>query len=171
MLKNRLPFGFRTFGFYFWVLLFLPLLLSCNTGAKKAEAQLKQLHWLTGTWQQQSEAGLLTETWQVKNASQMTGKSYLVDQHDTIFSEVISLEIQEGEVYYVPVIADQNDGKPVRFKLISGKDQTFVFENKTHDFPQRIIYHQTGSNQLTARIEGEIKGKLRSEEFKMQRVN
>ena len=155
----------------YWFCLFIPILVSCRTGSDKAEAELKQLHWLAGTWQQQSEAGLLTETWQVQNATHMTGKSYLVDQQDTIFSETISLEIHEGEVYYVPLIADQNEGKPVRFKLVSAKDQTFVFENKTHDFPQRIIYHQTGSNNLTARIEGEIKGKLKAEEFKMQRVN
>jgi hypothetical protein len=170
MLKNRLAFAFRIVGFNFWVFLFIPLMVGCNTGEKKAEAKLKQLHWLAGKWQQQSEAGLLTESWQVKNANQMTGKSYLVDQNDTIFSESISLEVQEENVYYVPVVADQNEGKPVRFKLISGNDQTFIFENKTHDFPQRIIYRQTGSNQLTARIEGEIKGKLQSEEFKMHQV-
>jgi hypothetical protein len=45
-----------------------------------------------------------------------------------------------------------------------------VFENAQHDFPQRIIYWQTKPNELRARIEGTIDGKLASEEWAWTRT-
>jgi len=44
-----------------------------------------------------------------------------------------------------------------------------TFENKDHDFPQRIIYKNTGQDSLYARVEGNDKGKFRKEEFAMRR--
>jgi hypothetical protein len=44
-------------------------------------------------------------------------------------------------------------------------DKKFVFENITHDFPQRIIYHFVDDKNLTARIEGEVDGKMESSDF------
>jgi len=41
------------------------------------------------------------------------------------------------------------------------------FENKKHDFPQRIIYSNIKSDSLYARIEGMDKGKYRAVEFRM----
>ena len=39
-----------------------------------------------------------------------------------------------------------------------------VFENLSHDFPQRIIYSRKGK-QLCARIEGTLQGKEEGEEW------
>lgn len=159
-----------TSGFNLSLILLFTFFAACNPGSHKADEQLKNLHWLAGTWQLQSEAGTLTETWAIKNGNALAGKTYLVDQNDTIFTETISIEVQNGAVYYVPVIPDQNQGKGIRFKLISNKEQTCIFENKSHDFPQRISYRQNGENGLTAWIEGAIKGKVKSEEFNFRRV-
>lgn len=147
----------------------LMLASACSTGNKKADNELEKLNWLVGTWQQSSEAGTFTETWQ-QNGSNLSGKGYLVDAGDTIFSEVLKLENRDGKVFYVPIIADQNNGEEVLFKLISSAENRFVFENKEHDFPQRIIYQQLPGDSLYARVEGEVKGKLKFEDFKMKRI-
>jgi hypothetical protein len=44
-----------------------------------------------------------------------------------------------------------------------------VFENATHDFPQRVIYWKEGE-VLAARIEGTLRGKERSEEWRFKRA-
>jgi hypothetical protein len=100
----------------------------------------------------------------------LEGKGYLVDAGDTIFSEDLKLEHINGEVFYIPVIEGQNKEEEVRFKLISSADNRFVFENKEHDFPQHIIYQQLPGDSLLARVEGEVKGDLKSEVFKMKRI-
>jgi hypothetical protein len=145
------------------------LAVACNSGDKKAEMELEKLDWLIGSWQQITEAGTFTETWQ-QNGSGLSGKGYLIDAGDTIFSEDLKLENRNGEVFYIPIIADQNNGGKVLFKLISSGDKHFVFENKEHDFPQRIIYQQLAGDSLYARVEGEVKGKLKFEAFKMKRI-
>ena len=44
-------------------------------------------------------------------------------------------------------------------------DDEVVFENPTHDFPQRIIYRKGADRSVTARIEGVIDGKARGVDF------
>jgi hypothetical protein len=153
----------------FGVIVLLVLSFSCNSKDKRAEFELEKLHWLIGSWQQVSEAGTLTETWSKKGRG-LSGKSYLLDGGDTVFSESLNLEIRNGAVFYVPVISDQNKGRETLFKLVSNSNDRFVFENKAHDFPQRIIYRKLPGDSLLARIEGEVKGKLKFEEFKMKRL-
>lgn len=43
-----------------------------------------------------------------------------------------------------------------------------VFENREHDFPQRIIYWLDDDGSLRARIEGTIGGQSRSQEWKWE---
>ena len=40
-----------------------------------------------------------------------------------------------------------------------------MFENLSHDFPQRIIYRRTADASVTARIEGTVKGEARGRDF------
>jgi hypothetical protein len=42
-----------------------------------------------------------------------------------------------------------------------------VFENPEHDYPQRIIYQREG-NLLIARIEGEVSGEAKGQQWQWQ---
>jgi hypothetical protein len=42
---------------------------------------------------------------------------------------------------------------PVAFPLVSVTDDTVVFENPDHDFPQRITYQRNGDDSVTATVE------------------
>jgi hypothetical protein len=42
-----------------------------------------------------------------------------------------------------------------------------VFENLAHDFPQRVIYWKEG-DVLAARVEGALRGRERSEEWRFK---
>jgi len=45
-----------------------------------------------------------------------------------------------------------------------------VFENREHDFPQRVIYRRELDGSMHARIEGERDGRIRTIDFSKTRV-
>ena len=94
----------------------------------------------------------------------------MIMNNDTIFSESLSIEENRDGLFYVPSVVNQNDGKPVYFKLVKCVNGEFIFENLDHDFPQRIVYKNPQPDSLYARIEGRDSGEYRREEFKMKRT-
>jgi len=56
------------------------------------------------------------------------------------------------------------------FKLIRiGKDEV-AFENPANDFPHRVIYRLVNPNELAARIEGTLNGKVKGIDFPSTRA-
>jgi len=45
-----------------------------------------------------------------------------------------------------------------------------VFEDPTHDFPQRAGYRRVAADRMLAWIEGTVSGRLRRQEFPLQRI-
>ena len=54
---------------------------------------------------------------------------------------------------------------PVAFELVESGERRAVFENKQHDFPQRILYWLDTAGAMHARIEGPQAGNTVSEEW------
>ncbi|OFY83929.1 MAG: hypothetical protein A3F72_07805 [Bacteroidetes bacterium RIFCSPLOWO2_12_FULL_35_15] len=153
-------------------------MFSCNNGTiKENEAgkittdstKIKQMEWVIGSWENLSVKGDLYETWTKIDDSTFAGRSFMIVQNDTAFSEKISLEFRNKNLFYIPTVRNQNKELPVLFKLISIEKGELIFENKEHDFPQRIIYKNPSPDSLYARIEGKENGELKKEEFAMTR--
>jgi hypothetical protein len=134
------------------------------------DSKLKQLQWLVGSWANLSDDGNFYEKWTRLSDTVYQAFSHMTISGDTVFSESVSLEMHGNDVLYVVSVADQNDEQPVSFRLISNDNGEFVFENKEHDFPQRIIYKNPAPDSLHARIEGMINGKFSQPEFPMKRI-
>lgn len=127
-------------------------------------------NWLIGTWETRSPRGSLFEEWSRLNKDELSGRSYFIRDGDTVVVETIRL-VSEGEnLFYIPTVRDQNDGLPVRFSLRSISDTSFVFENPSHDYPQRISYTRISADSLIAEIAGTRGGEERSQRFPMGRV-
>ena len=62
-----------------------------------------------------------------------------------------------------------NDKPPVRFRLISSANNIFIFENKAHNFPQRINYQNRSGGELLAWIEGTVNGEFKKVDFSCRR--
>jgi hypothetical protein len=135
-----------------------------------SEKDFKVLHGLAGLWKMETNRGVLYEEWQLQNDHQLNGQSFKINNADTILLERITLSLQGHSIIYSPVVSNQNNGQSISFTLISGTRQRFVFENKTHDFPQRIIYQLGSGNVLQARIEGTKNGKQMASDFNYTRV-
>jgi hypothetical protein len=114
-----------------------------------------KLHILAGgTWVMKTKVSAICEEWKMKNNLQLTSRAYRVKGKDTVQQETVLLSVQGNDIYYTSTVPNQNDAKPVPFKLVEAKGMKFTFSNPEHDFPQRIIYEFVNKDSLHAWIEG-----------------
>jgi len=126
---------------------------------------------LPGKWEYVHPKGFkIWELWQSEASNSLMGTSWKISESDTALAETIQIKQDGKRLFYIPVVKEQNNGLPVTFTLLSNEHHTYIFENKTHDFPQRIIYQFIGSDKLKAIIEGDIGGKLKQIEFSFVRI-
>ena len=128
------------------------------------------LNQLTGDWRIQASRGVMYESWKNLSAGEMQGRSYKLNGKDTIVFENVRLAKRSEGIFYIPVVSNENDGKPVPFRLISTADKKYVFENKEHDYPQRIIYHLITKDSVHAWIEGTQNGKEGRSDYYFTRI-
>jgi hypothetical protein len=132
--------------------------------------RFNKLQVLEGTWIMETKKGKLYENWRRVSDSEFYGKSYKLSKADTILLERIRLHETAGEIFYVPIVEDQNNQQPVSFRLISVENSKYTFENKLHDFPQRIIYNIITSDSIVARIEGTKNGQTGGSDYYFKRL-
>jgi hypothetical protein len=127
-----------------------------DSPAPVAPAQIiGQLAWLAGHWQGGSGGQVTEELWLPPAGGLMLGLNREVSADGRAFFEYLRIE-QTGEgIFYH---ASPMGGPATAFKLVSQRTAEVVFENKAHDFPQRITYRLTGPDKLEVVIEGESGG-------------
>lgn len=134
-----------------------------------AEAALKRLSWLIGTWKSATSEGATGfEVWRAETPQLFVGTGYTMKGTDTTWSEKLRIEATESGLFYVADVA--HNAAPVRFKMTRQDSTTTVFENPKHDFPTRIIYKRLADGSLHARIEGVRKGKETGVDFVFSQV-
>lgn len=131
---------------------------------------LNDLSWLIGTWKNTDDKGIAYEVWNKENDTLYTGKSFYLKGKDTIPQETMLLRQKGTELLYIPTVVNQNNGEPVQFRLTNITKEEAVFENPTHDFPQKITYRNMGTDSLMASISGTLSGKTRVVLFPMSRM-
>lgn len=131
---------------------------------------LQQFLWICGLWQGDFGGKTVFEEWKQVSANSLQGRGYFLKDGDTVITEKLRIEAKGGSVQYISDVS-HNEG-PVAFTLISAEEGRYVFENKEHDFPQRIIYVQRGSAHIDARIEGtDRQGKFRAIDYSFKRLH
>lgn len=131
---------------------------SCGEKDNQAST-LDKIGWVLGYWEMVSPEGKVTESWVRTNDSVYSGIGKYTDTAgQTLTTEEISIVLRDGKLLYIPLVSNQNDGEPVIFSEVEFSDTMVVFENKNHDFPQRIVYVKQGEGKMLAYIEGEMNG-------------
>ena len=108
---------------------------------------------IEGTWIMPTKNGAIGETWKKVNEAYYQNKGFMVKGKDTIITEQVALRKTVEGVFYTSTVADQNNKQPVPFKLSSASNNIFIFENREHDFPKRIVYEFTDNTTLHAYID------------------
>ena len=140
------------------------LLLSANVCA----APFDQLGWMQGCWQVNGTEAGSVEQWTSAAGGSMLGLSRTVKGGKTTEFEFVQIrEIAPGKLAF---IAQPSGKPPTTFPLLRQDGKLVVFEQKAHDFPQRVMYRPDGEQAMVARIEGVIKGELEAIDFPMKRV-
>lgn len=147
-----------------FILAILVFLAACNVD-RKNKSELEKFDWLLGSWSDITEERELYEIWTKVNDTLYSGRSFMLAYQDTVFNEKILIQSIGDEVFYIPAVSDQNEGKAIPFKLVLWLNGEFFFENLEHDFPQRIVYSNPKSDSLYAYIEGEENGQYYKSEF------
>ncbi len=144
------------------------IILGSWTLQKKHE--IKKAEWLIGTWENKTQRESIFETWTSISGVELSGKSYILQNKDTIVFETIKLIQEQINLFYIPKVKNQNDNMPVRYSATKSTDTELVFENQQHDFPQIISYSKINADSLIAIISGTKNGKERKQTFPMRRV-
>ncbi len=137
--------------------------------AKSPVAELKDFSGMAGCWERRDEAKklLVSEQWMSPAGTSMIGMGRTVKDGKTTDWEFMRIEQRTDGIFFVAKPMENND--ETAFRLISSKPDEVIFENKEHDFPQRVIYKPQGS-KMTGRIEGNNNGKFLGIDFPMNRV-
>jgi hypothetical protein len=145
------------------------LLLSCQNKSAKNFEQLNKTAWLIGNWSSKMPEGTLTESWKKLNDSTYLASSYFIlnNAKDTLHNETITLTQKEEDLIYSATVKGQNNNEPVAFKYNPAIENEFVFENPSHDYPQRISYKKISNTKLVATISGTQQGKTSQESYPM----
>lgn len=140
---------------------FLLLLGFCSTQAQ----ELSKLHWLCGGWNYDTKNTHTYEHWEKKSDSLLIGYSFSMIGKDTVSRESIELIAKNQKVQYRATVKEQNHGETIPFVMNFCNNDSVVFTNELHDFPQKIVYKKIGDKKMIAVIEGSIKKVWKRREF------
>lgn len=125
-----------------------------------------QLAWLEGCWRTSGANGTTEEHWMAPAAGTLIGMGRTVAGGKTVQVEFMQIRAVDGILSFIALPSGQAE---TVFPLKSLTEGEAVFENPTHDFPQRVIYRRTPDGALTGRIEGLSNGRPRSAEWSFAR--
>jgi hypothetical protein len=135
-------------------------------GAAPAVQPVEELAWLAGSWISDKNGVVTREAWLAPKDGAMGGVGQTNRTGRKPFIEAVKITTEPAGPTFTATVAGQ---APTAFVRLPGPPGEAVFENKTHDFPQRVIYRQCGV-ELCAAIEGMVKGELKRTEWRYQRV-
>ncbi|HEV8364745.1 MAG TPA: DUF6265 family protein [Gemmatimonadaceae bacterium] len=125
--------------------------------------------WLAGCWELRGQGRLTVEMWMPPAGNLMLGGSRTVVNRVVREFEHLRIKSDAGKLTYIALPSGQNE-TPFPAKEVSGS--SLVFENLSHDFPQRIIYRKRGADSIVARIEGRgPNSRTRGFDFPMRRAS
>ena len=130
----------------------------------------EDLKGLAGCWEQRDDAKklLISEQWMAPAGTSILGMGRTVRDGKTTDWEYMRIEQRSDGIFFVA--KPRGNDEETAFRLIGSPTDQFVFENKEHDFPQRVVY-KFSRTRLTGRIEGMNNGKFVGIDFPMERVN
>lgn len=152
------------------VFFFALIVMICHPGMAQDKKPFAAFDIWIGVWKTGEGASAFFEQWKKNGAGELAGTSYKIKAKDTIIFERVIIRQAGKVVNYLASVKNQNQGKEVPFRLVSAAKETFIFENKEHDFPQRVIYQFVSTDSLHAWIEGTENGKARREDYFYSRI-
>lgn len=164
MRSTRWPLPLVTLVIAAWA---VPLRAAAATPAEDAA----RLSWLAGCWSGTVEGIVTEEHWTSPAGGVLLGMNKAVANGRLASFEHLRIAPHgapsEGRLCY---LASPQGGAVTAFCAVEVGDRRVVFENREHDFPQRILYWREGE-KLHARVEGTLDGKPAGDEWEWSRCS
>ncbi len=110
-----------------------------------------------GKWKMDVENVEVYEEWQLVNENELIGTNYSLENGVKIINENLWIKKFADQWAYIAMPGNQNI---TLFALIEHSPKKIIFENKEHDFPQRISYEFHKDGKMTAVLKGMLMVKL-----------
>jgi hypothetical protein len=131
------------------------------------EVTVNRVAWLQGCWRSTRGETTIDEQWMAPRGGVMLGMGRTVRGNKLVEFELVLIKEHEGKLAYEA----HPSGQPIAtFTAAIASDSSVVFENRQHDFPQRVGYRRNGADALDAWIEGQANGKSRRVDFSYRRA-
>lgn len=145
------------------------LTLAFSATAQTKTAKLADLAWLAGCWEfsRPEKSSIVSEQWMKPDGGMMLGMGRTVKDGRAVDWEFMRIEQRSDGLAFIAKPRANTD--ETVFPMIRIDATEIVFENPTHDFPQRVFYRLDG-DKLNARVEGSMNGKTRGIDFGYVRV-
>lgn len=145
----------------------VPILLLCAAPAAASEpAAVADLAWMAGDWVQETDDMTVQETWSAPYRGGMAAVGQSHKPGKPTSYEFMTITTEPAGVTFTAYVAGQ---PPTPFLLKPGERGLAEFENRGHDFPQRVIYRKCDAD-LCARVEGMVDGKLKGMDWRYRRT-
>jgi Domain of unknown function (DUF6265) len=146
---------------------FFLLATAVTSGSSHAQSspRVEDASWLAGCWSMRHADGSTQEHWLPPAGGAMLGLSRTIRGGKMTEHEYLAIREVDGKLTYVAIPSGQREAA---FPLLRVSPNELVFENPSHDFPQRVIYRKLPDG-MAARIEGVVGGKSRSRDFPFER--
>ncbi|MDP3868470.1 DUF6265 family protein [Phenylobacterium sp.] len=125
------------------------------------------LAWMSGSWTHEKDGVVTRETWLAPLGGAMSGAGQTNRPGRPARSEFMTITVGPAGLTFTAYVDGQ---PPTPFVAIASDPGSAVFENRAHDFPQRVMYRRCGEN-LCAGIEGVVAGKPRAEHWTYVRAS
>ena len=122
--------------------------------------------WMAGSWSGTAGGVKMEEHWTAPDGGLMLGMHRDVAPGGKASFEFLRIE-KKGDALVYQAMPGGRSATP--FTLKTSTADRVVFENRAHDFPQRIIYWRDGA-RLCARVEGKMSGNEMHEEWCWSRL-
>lgn len=125
----------------FTALLLLPMLASSDNLAQSG------LNWLAGCWVTADKSS--QEVWVVDSDKSLIGFGVALGAGEVVFFEVLSIKQNDDGVW--TYTAHPSGQASASFIAVDARENSVVFTNPKHDYPQEIRYRRDGS-KLSATV-------------------
>jgi len=145
----------------------LALLAASTLAAQTPVGGVEALAWMEGAWSGEKDGVVMEELWTGPRGGALLGLHRDVKGPRLLSWEFLRIQATDAGTFYY---ASPRSAPPTAFKLVETGNKRAVFENKEHDFPQRILYWIDAQGALHARIEGPQGGRTVAEEWVWNRT-
>ena len=143
-------------------------LAACLFWTQPAWADMTRFQSWLGEWERTEASGRVTRERWWQDGSSLRGEARYRDSADGEWTvgEAILLTELDGTIYYIA--KPRQNSMPVAFHLVT-KDGPALFENRTHDYPQRICYAVQPDGALDVWIDAPGEGEANRLDYHFER--